>query len=937
VRASVVFGLVNGLNIALLALGLVLVYKAGRFVNFAHAQLGVVPALVLAKLSLDHGVSWYLAFPVAVALGALTGAAAEFVVIRRLAGRSRVSLLIATIGLAEVLLAFTYFTWIGPNRFKLATEHYPIPFDTHLHVDTLVLRGEHVLTIVLVPALAAALTLVFRYTTMGKVIRAAASNPDAAGLAGISVRRVSTITWALAGALSAVSAVLASPGQAVFDQQAFGPSLLLRALGAAAIGGFTSMPWAFAAGVGLGVVESVALHVTRSGGIEEAIVFAAILAGLFLRARAIEAASQGTTDQVELSERPVVVPPNIADRFLVRRQRILLVSFGLFAGLVAPLLPVFRPEARQFLLTLTLVFGLVGVSLTVLTGWGGQVSLGQFAFLGVGAFVAARLAPHGVSVPLQLAIAGGVGAALAVLVGLPALRLSGLTLAVTTLGLAVVAPAWLFRQHWFAPQGTITAPAARLAGLGSLSTQRSIYYLALVVLGLACLAVGALRHSGPGRAIRAVRDNEAAAASFGVSPSTIKLGVFALSGFLAAAAGVIWLAAARSVSAQLFPPQQSLVMLSISVIGGLASVPGAIIGAFFVYGIPALLADTVKRVFSNTLQFQLFVGGGGLLFFQVVYPGGVAAVCRGAWERVLALVSTSVDAQAAAAGEPSPAEAEVLDVREVTVRFGPMPAVDRVSIHVGPGEIVGLIGSNGAGKTTLVNAIAGALAPESGSIRVFGRELAGMGPEYRAHFGVGRTFQDARLFAGLTVRETVSLGLQRQARVGLLASLVGAPWVSFTERALRAKGEEIIDSFGLTRWADVRTNDLSTGLRRLCDLAAQVATSPRLLLLDEPTAGVAQRDAEAFGPLLRRIAGELGSSVLIIEHDMPLMLGVADRIYCLDGGRVIAEGTPAQVRADPKVIASYLGTDEAAIARSGAMNGARHRTRTPRAAKEPTG
>src|SRR5581483_5532252 len=171
--------------------------------------------------------------------------------------------------------------------------------------------------------LAAALTLVFRYTTMGKVIRAAASNPDAAGLAGISVRRVSTITWALAGALSAVSAVLASPGQAVFDQQAFGPSLLLRALGAAAIGGFTSMPWAFAAGVGLGVVESVALHVTRSGGIEEAIVFAAILAGLFLRARAIEAASQGTTDQVELSERPVVVPPNIADRFLVRRQRIL--------------------------------------------------------------------------------------------------------------------------------------------------------------------------------------------------------------------------------------------------------------------------------------------------------------------------------------------------------------------------------------------------------------------------------------------------------------------------------------------------------------------------------------------------------------------------------------------------------------------------------------
>src|SRR5438067_1715099 len=176
--SSLLLGIVNGLNVALLALGLVLVYKAGRFVNFAHAQLGVVPALLLAKLVLDWNVSWWFAFVIAVALGALTGALAEFLVTRRLAGRSRVSLLIATIGLSQVLLAFAYFTWLGPNRFKLHQRGYPLPFDTHISVGGLLLRGQHVLILILVPILAIGLTLLLKMTTLGKIIRAAASNPD---------------------------------------------------------------------------------------------------------------------------------------------------------------------------------------------------------------------------------------------------------------------------------------------------------------------------------------------------------------------------------------------------------------------------------------------------------------------------------------------------------------------------------------------------------------------------------------------------------------------------------------------------------------------------------------------------------------------------------------------------------------------------------------
>src|ERR1019366_686204 len=219
--------------------------------------------------------------------------------------------------------------------------------------------------------------------------------------------------------------------------------------------------------------------------------------------------------------------------------------------------------------------------------------------------------------------------------------------------------------------------------------------------------------------------------------------------------------------------------------------------------------------------------------------------------------------------------------------------------------------------TTLMNAISGVLRPDSGSVRLFGHEVAGRPPQGRARYGLARSFQDASLFAGLTVSETVQVATSRHTTTYLLPALVGAPWVRAAERKSRQRALEIVDAFGLGPWADALTSELSTGMRRICDLAAQVASEPQLLLLDEPTAGVAQREAEAFGPLVRRIRDELGCSILVIEHDMPVLMGLCDRIYAMDSGRVIAEGTPAQVRDAPTVIASYLGTDVTAITRSG--------------------
>jgi len=200
---------------------------------------------------------------------------------------------------------------------------------------------------------------------------------------------------------------------------------------------------------------------------------------------------------------------------------------------------------------------------------------------------------------------------------------------------------------------------------------------------------------------------------------------------------------------------------------------------------------------------------------------------------------------------------------------------------------------------------------------LFGAEVVDLPPDIRAACGLSRSFQDASLFAGLTVVETLEVAIGQRHKVGVVSAMVAAPWVRTSERRIRREATEIVSRFGLEPWADTRTSELSTGTRRVCELAAQVAAKPKVVLLDEPTAGVAQREAEAFGPLLRKIRDELDCAVLIVEHDMTLLMGLCDRMYALEAGRVIAEGTPEEIRHNPRVVASYLGTEETAITRSG--------------------
>jgi ABC-type branched-subunit amino acid transport system ATPase component len=240
-----------------------------------------------------------------------------------------------------------------------------------------------------------------------------------------------------------------------------------------------------------------------------------------------------------------------------------------------------------------------------------------------------------------------------------------------------------------------------------------------------------------------------------------------------------------------------------------------------------------------------------------------------------------------------------------------------VSFTVAEGEILGIIVPNGAGKTTLLNVISGALRADEGRVYLGRVDLTDLPPELRSAYGLARSFQNARLFPGLTVVEALQVACYNRFRPSLMAAATGAPWVRSAESENLRGVDEVIDRLGLRPFAGRLTAELSTGTRRICDLAAQLVARPSVLLLDEPTGGVAQREAEAFGPLLRRIRDELECSVLIIEHDMPLLMGLCDRVYAMELGTVIASGTPEEVRDDPRVIASYLGTDEVAAARSG--------------------
>jgi ABC-type branched-subunit amino acid transport system ATPase component/ABC-type branched-subunit amino acid transport system permease subunit len=918
-RQSIFSGVMQGLTYGVIAIGLILIYRSTRVINFAIVEMGAFSAALLARLIINWGVSYWVALPACVIVGGVLGAGIELVVVRRLFRSPRIVLFVATIGLAQLLL---FFQFELPKFDTYAS--FPTAFTHTWEVQGVLIRSEHLLVLVIVPLLAIVLTVFLNHTKYGMAIRASAANPDAARLSSISPKKMSTLVWTIAGLLAALGMILTIPltSSAATETITLGPGVLLRAIVAALIGGMFSMPRAVVGGVAIGITEALLFYNYPSQvGLLDGVLFVAVLAIML-----VMGSRDRDTDHVDawsFSPRVRPVPANLQGLWLVRNLPRLGTALAVFAAVVFPFI-VTRPS-QQLLFSRVLIYALVTLSLTVLTGWAGQLSLGQFALAGIGAFGTAGLMREGLSFGVSVLLVTVIGMIVALVIGAPALRLRGLFLAIATLAFAIAASSWLFRRPFLLPDGlSVQVHRGEILGI-DLTPQRTYYFFCLVVLAIAVYFVVQIRRSGVGRSFIAVRDNEQSSAAVALSPVRTKLTAFVIAGGLAALAGALLAGLLVNFEPTGFPERfgaaESLSVVAMAVIGGLSSIPGAVLGALWVVGIPSLVPDSP--------EVALFTSGAGLLILLLYFPAGLVQILysvrdllfgwlgkrlppAGEAPRVTVTTGKRLTPRRVAAAETEVA----LQVRALTVKFGKRVVVDHVDLQVGAHETVGLIGANGAGKTTLMNAVGGFLSSD-GTVVLEGRDVSRASPTRRAALGLGRSFQHARLFADLTVRETIEVALESGAHAGPIAVGLALPRARRFERAKRAQAAEIIAFLGLGGYADRFINELSTGTRRIVELACLVAVEPRVLCLDEPTAGIAQRETEAFGPLILRVREELHASLLVIEHDMPLVMGISDRIYCLEAGRVISEGTPEWVRRDQAVIASYLGTDEQAIARSG--------------------
>jgi ABC-type branched-subunit amino acid transport system ATPase component/ABC-type branched-subunit amino acid transport system permease subunit len=706
----------------------------------------------------------------------------------------------------------------------------------------------------------------------------------------------------------------------------------------------TNLAGALAAGVALGITEQLLLWNYSQAGLVDVVLFAVIILALLVQRGRVgrEEEERGSWATVQVL-RPL--PDALREIWLVRHLGTLV---GVAALAFAAALPLFITHSAAVTLSGIFALAIVGLSLGIVTGLGGQLSVGQFAIAAVAAVVSYRITSHGGNFFLAFLYAALAAGFVSLLLGLPALRARGLMLTVTTLAFALVTPTWLLGQSWMLDGGVNLSQPAPFGN--RLETGRSYYALALVLLVVVMVLARNIRRGGLGRVLTAIRDNENNARAFTVAAVKVKAQAFVLAGFLAGLGGALYAHSLVRINPSSFPTRVSIDLVVMAVIGGLGITSGPLLGALLVLAFPAFVPLDSAGLTATSL---------GQLLIIMYLPGGLAQIVEPLRNRVADALGRRAGVDLAAAyasstpagherlerpsirirdlageGTVQPVGGVLLEATDLVKSFGGVRAVDHVSLQVASGETVGLIGPNGAGKTTTFELLSGFTSPDRGWVWFDGQDVTGFGPETRAQLGLIRSFQDSALFPTLTVTEAVALAAERRHPTRFVSSLTR---LSAGERAKRNYAYDIIGLMGLDPYADMQIQELSTGTRRITEMACLVATQPTLLLFDEPSTGIAQRETEALGAVIQEIKDALGVTLVIIEHDMPLIMGIADRIIAMADGRVIASGPPRAVQNDPMVVEAYLGGTAAAIERSGPArtdNGSRG-TKKKAARKQP--
>jgi ABC-type branched-subunit amino acid transport system ATPase component/ABC-type branched-subunit amino acid transport system permease subunit len=916
-----VLGLIIGLTYGLLAVGLVLIYRTNRIINFAHGQVGAFAAAFFGIEVVRWHIPYWIAFLPALALAFGTGALAEVAVVRRLRKAPAIMSVVATLGIGQFLVLFAF----AINSQAGAGALYPQPsFMPSFRVGALLVTPAYAGMLLLSPVVVLLVGAFLKFTRFGMGIRASAANPDAARMAGIFAARMSSLAWGIAGAIAAFTAILTQPTQGFTSGDSFGPHLLLIALTGAVLARMQSLPVALISGCALGITEQLILWNYAQAGLVDCALFVIILLSLLVQRQRVGRAEEKGSWAAVAAGRPL--PLAIRRVWSVRLLGLLLLV-AVLAGLAV--LPLGIDNANSVKVTGIFGFIVVGLSVGVVTGLGGQLSLGQFALAAVGAIASFQVSRRTGNFVESFLYAGLASAAVSVIIGIPALRIKGLLLTVTTLSFALVMPNYLLQRDFLLGAGK--DPGRPIVFGHALESGHAYYYVGLVTVLVALLIARNVRSGGLGRRLVAVRDNEDAARAFTIPAAAVKLQGFALAGFLAGLGGAMYGHSLSLISATSFPTNVSIDVVKMTVIGGLGLLSGPVIGSVFVQGVSFLPLDSAglaATAFGQLLIIMYLPGGLGSLVAPVrdrvagalarragidvdaVYAAERGFAEYGSQSGAAPVLQTSRRRRAAAGGA-------LLEATGLRKSFGGVRAVRGVGFEVRPGETLGLIGPNGAGKTTTFELLAGFTRADEGRVTYAGQDITALGPEARGRLGLIRSFQDAALFPTLTVLECVQLSLERVHPTRLVPSLLGLRGAE--KRKLR-QAEDLVGWMGLGRYRSSQIQELSTGTRRITEIACLVALQPQLLLLDEPSSGVAQKETEALGALLVRLKAELGLTLIIIEHDIPLIMGLSDRIVCMADGEVIAAGTPEEVRNDPAVVEAYLGGSMAAIERSAGAN-----------------